>query len=53
MEYFGGQGLYWILFNLGKDNQWFQYNSLKVFLGFFIMWVIILLFFLICYLNSL
>nr|AQP27264.1 NADH dehydrogenase subunit 5 [Astalotermes sp. BDIT120] len=47
MEYFGGQGMYLILFNLGKINQWFQYNSLKVFLGFFVMWVIILLFILI------
>nr|WHM51609.1 NADH dehydrogenase subunit 5 [Termitinae sp.] len=44
MEYFGGQGLYWVLFNLGKVNQWFQYNSLKMFLGFFVMWVVILLF---------
>nr|WMY24086.1 NADH dehydrogenase subunit 5 [Malagasitermes milloti] len=44
MEFFGGQGLYWVLFNLGKVNQWFQYNNLKVFLGFFVMWVIILLF---------
>nr|YP_009351684.1 NADH dehydrogenase subunit 5 [Ruptitermes arboreus]AQP30386.1 NADH dehydrogenase subunit 5 [Ruptitermes arboreus] len=47
MEYFGGQGMYWFLFNLGSVNQWFQYNSLKVFLGFFVMWVIILLFILI------
>nr|QXT44356.1 NADH dehydrogenase subunit 5 [Aderitotermes cavator] len=47
MEYFGGQGMYWVLFNLGKVNQWFQYNSLKVFLGFFVMWVVILLFILI------
>nr|YP_009351489.1 NADH dehydrogenase subunit 5 [Orthotermes depressifrons]AQP29726.1 NADH dehydrogenase subunit 5 [Orthotermes depressifrons] len=47
MEYFGGQGLYWVLFNLGSVNQWFQYNSLKVFLGFFVMWVVILLFILI------
>jgi hypothetical protein len=31
MEYFGGQGLYWVLFSLGKINQWFQYNSLRVF----------------------
>nr|AQP28638.1 NADH dehydrogenase subunit 5 [Cubitermes sp. A TB-2017] len=46
MEYFGGQGLYWIFFNLSKVNQWFQYNSLKVFLGFFVMWIVILLFFL-------
>nr|QXT44265.1 NADH dehydrogenase subunit 5 [Apicotermes occultus] len=44
MEYFGGQGMYWVLFNLGSVNQWFQYNSLSVFLGFFVMWVIILLF---------
>nr|WMY24307.1 NADH dehydrogenase subunit 5 [Nasutitermitinae sp.] len=43
MEYFGGQGMYWILFNLGKVNQWFQYNNLSVFLGFFVMWIIILL----------
>nr|QXT43992.1 NADH dehydrogenase subunit 5 [aff. Alyscotermes/Astratotermes sp. BDIT11-5-1c] len=47
MEYFGGQGMYWVLFNLGSVNQWFQYNSLKVFLGFFVMWVVILLFILI------
>nr|AIY61848.1 NADH dehydrogenase subunit 5 [Cephalotermes rectangularis] len=47
MEYFGGQGLYWVLFNLGSVNQWFQYNNLKVFLGFFVMWVVILLFVLI------
>nr|QXT44174.1 NADH dehydrogenase subunit 5 [Adaiphrotermes sp. B JRA-2021a] len=47
MEYFGGQGMYLVLFNLGSVNQWFQYNSLKVFLGFFVMWVVILLFILI------
>nr|AQP27123.1 NADH dehydrogenase subunit 5 [Bulbitermes sarawakensis] len=47
MEFFGGQGLYWVLFNLGSVNQWFQYNNLKVFLGFFVMWVVILLFVLI------
>jgi hypothetical protein len=50
MEYFG---IYWDLFYLGRVNQWFQYNSLKVFLGFCVMWVIILLFILIYYLNSL
>nr|AQP27739.1 NADH dehydrogenase subunit 5 [Bulbitermes sp. B TB-2017] len=44
MEFFGGQGLYWILFSLGSVNQWFQYNNLKVFLGFFVMWIVILLF---------
>jgi hypothetical protein len=45
MEYFGGRGLYWVLFNLGKGNQWSQYNNLNVFLGFFfVMWIVILLF---------
>nr|AQP30264.1 NADH dehydrogenase subunit 5 [Tumulitermes sp. AUS49] len=44
MEFFGGQGLYYVLFSLGSVNQWFQYNNLKVFLGFFVMWVVILLF---------
>nr|URH16730.1 NADH dehydrogenase subunit 5 [Dentispicotermes sp. n. 2 SH-2021a] len=47
MEYFGGQGMYWVLFNFGSVNQWFQYNNLKVFLGFFVMWVVILMFILI------
>nr|AMX22558.1 NADH dehydrogenase subunit 5 [Coptotermes acinaciformis raffrayi] len=44
MEYFGGQGLYWVLFSLGSVNQWAQYSSLSVFLVFFVMWVVILLF---------
>nr|WNL54024.1 NADH dehydrogenase subunit 5 [Microcerotermes aff. pauliani] len=47
MEYFGGQGMYWVLFNAGSVNQWFQYNNLSVFLGFFVMWIVILLFVLI------
>nr|AQP27251.1 NADH dehydrogenase subunit 5 [Microcerotermes crassus] len=47
MEYFGGQGMYWVLFNAGSVNQWFQYNNLKMFLGFFVMWIVILLFILI------
>jgi hypothetical protein len=53
IEYFGGQVLYWVLFNLGKVNEWSQYNNLNVFLGFFVMWIVILLFILIYYLNSL
>nr|YP_009351515.1 NADH dehydrogenase subunit 5 [Macrotermes muelleri]AQP29802.1 NADH dehydrogenase subunit 5 [Macrotermes muelleri] len=44
MEYFGGQGVYWFFFNFSSVNQWFQYNGLSVFLGFFVMWVFILLF---------
>jgi hypothetical protein len=31
VEYFGGQGLYWVLFNVGRITQWYQYNELKVF----------------------
>ena len=53
MEYFSGQGMYWVLFNAGRVNQWFQYNNLRVFLEFFVMWIVILLFILIYYLNSL
>ena len=34
IEYFGGQGIYWVLFKLGRANQWFQYNNLQVFLDF-------------------
>jgi NADH-ubiquinone oxidoreductase chain 5 len=30
IEYFGGQGIYCVLFNLGRVIQWFQYNNLKV-----------------------
>nr|YP_006503994.1 NADH dehydrogenase subunit 5 [Macrotermes subhyalinus]AFM92494.1 NADH dehydrogenase subunit 5 [Macrotermes subhyalinus] len=48
MEYFGGQGVYWIFFNFSSVNQWFQYNGLSVFLGFFVMWVFILLFIFVC-----
>nr|URH16451.1 NADH dehydrogenase subunit 5 [Kalotermitidae sp. A SH-2022a] len=43
-ERLGGQGVYWSLIYLGKVNQWWQYNSLKVFLMFFVMWVVILMF---------
>lgn len=53
MEYFGGQGVYWFFFNFSRVNQWFQYNGLRVFLGFFVMWVFILLFIFVYYLNSL
>jgi hypothetical protein len=37
---------------LGKVNQWWQYNNLKLFLMFFVMWVIILMF-IVIYLNIL
>ena len=38
IEYFGGQGVYWF-FNFSRVNQCFQYNGLRVFWGFFVMWV--------------
>ncbi|RWS06001.1 NADH dehydrogenase subunit 5 (mitochondrion)-like protein [Dinothrombium tinctorium] len=47
------EGIYWASFNLSKVNQWVQYNGLRFFLGFFVMWVIILLFVLVYYLDSL
>nr|YP_006503942.1 NADH dehydrogenase subunit 5 [Neotermes insularis]AFM92442.1 NADH dehydrogenase subunit 5 [Neotermes insularis] len=43
-EYVGGQGLYWLLIHLSSVNQWWQYNSLSVFLMFFVMWVVVLMF---------
>nr|UGN61713.1 NADH dehydrogenase subunit 5 [Cryptocercus shangmengensis] len=46
-EYFGGQNLNFLFMNLSGFNYWFQYNNLKLFLLFFIMWMIILIFFLI------
>nr|URX52722.1 NADH dehydrogenase subunit 5 [Incisitermes nr. barretti] len=42
-ERLGGQGSYWLLIHLSKINQWWQYNSLKLFLMFFVMWIVILM----------
>jgi hypothetical protein len=36
IEYFGGQGLYRVLFNLSTVHQWFQYNTLRVDLECFV-----------------
>nr|QAX91110.1 NADH dehydrogenase subunit 5 [Parrhinotermes sp. C MW-2019] len=44
LEAFGGQGFYWFLMKLGGCNQWFQYNSLSIFLSFFMMWFMIMVF---------
>nr|UXD79084.1 NADH dehydrogenase subunit 5 [Stolotermes victoriensis] len=43
-ELFGGQGSFWFFIQLGSVNQWWQYNSLSMFLLFFAMWLIILMF---------
>nr|URX52696.1 NADH dehydrogenase subunit 5 [Glyptotermes sp. 1 AB-2022a] len=43
-ERLGGQGIFWFLMYMSKVNQWWQYNSLKVFFMFFVMWFIILTF---------
>nr|AVN68200.1 NADH dehydrogenase subunit 5 [Melanozosteria sp. Cairns, Australia] len=43
-EYFGGQGMYYSFMYMGKINQWWQYNNLKFFLMFFVMWIIIIMF---------
>nr|AVN67705.1 NADH dehydrogenase subunit 5 [Deropeltis paulinoi] len=42
-EYFGGQGMFMFFMYMGKVNQWIQYNNLKFFLMFFIMWTIIMM----------
>nr|URX54364.1 NADH dehydrogenase subunit 5 [Calcaritermes nigriceps] len=46
-EYLGGQGFYWILMYSGGVNQWWQHNNLKMFLMFFVLWVIVLMFILV------
>nr|URX53779.1 NADH dehydrogenase subunit 5 [Cryptotermes havilandi] len=43
-ERLGGQGVYWFMMYLGSVNQWWQYNNLKLFLVFFVMWIIVLMF---------
>nr|AVN68060.1 NADH dehydrogenase subunit 5 [Polyzosteria viridissima] len=43
-EYFGGQGMYFSFMYMSKINQWWQYNNLKFFLMFFVMWIIIVMF---------
>nr|URX53584.1 NADH dehydrogenase subunit 5 [Neotermes cf. meruensis] len=43
-EQLGGQGIYWLLINVSKVNQWWQYNNLSVFLMFFVMWAVVLMF---------
>nr|URH16989.1 NADH dehydrogenase subunit 5 [Calcaritermes emarginicollis]URH17002.1 NADH dehydrogenase subunit 5 [Calcaritermes brevicollis]URX54377.1 NADH dehydrogenase subunit 5 [Calcaritermes brevicollis] len=42
-ERLGGQGFYRALMYLGSVNQWWQYNNLKMFLMFFVLWIIILM----------
>nr|AVN67576.1 NADH dehydrogenase subunit 5 [Schultesia lampyridiformis] len=42
-EYLGGQGLYYFLMNMSKINQWLQFNNLKMFLMFFVMWIIMIM----------
>nr|AVN67241.1 NADH dehydrogenase subunit 5 [Methana sp. AUS1] len=43
-EYFGGQGIYMLFMYFSKVNQWWQYNNLKFFLMFFVMWMIVIMF---------
>nr|YP_009544245.1 NADH dehydrogenase subunit 5 [Roisinitermes ebogoensis]AYO45653.1 NADH dehydrogenase subunit 5 [Roisinitermes ebogoensis]URX52858.1 NADH dehydrogenase subunit 5 [Roisinitermes ebogoensis] len=42
-ERLGGHGVYWLLMYLSSVNQWWQYNNLKMFLMFFVMWVVVLM----------
>nr|YP_003002158.1 NADH dehydrogenase subunit 5 [Blattella germanica]ACF19662.1 NADH dehydrogenase subunit 5 [Blattella germanica] len=43
-EYFGGQGLFYMLMKLSGINQWWQYNNLKMFMLFFVMWIVVIMF---------
>nr|AVN67661.1 NADH dehydrogenase subunit 5 [Parcoblatta pensylvanica] len=43
-EFFGGQGMYYLFMKLGSINQWWQYNNMKMFMLFFVMWILIIMF---------
>nr|YP_010946551.1 NADH dehydrogenase subunit 5 [Episymploce wulingensis]WGO57269.1 NADH dehydrogenase subunit 5 [Episymploce wulingensis] len=43
-EFFGGQGLYYMFMKLSGINQWWQYNNLKMFMLFFVMWIVVIMF---------
>nr|YP_010946564.1 NADH dehydrogenase subunit 5 [Jacobsonina aliena]WGO57282.1 NADH dehydrogenase subunit 5 [Jacobsonina aliena] len=43
-EYFGGQGLYYTFMKISGINQWWQYNNLKMFMLFFVMWIVVIMF---------
>nr|URX52949.1 NADH dehydrogenase subunit 5 [Glyptotermes sp. 6 AB-2022a]URX52975.1 NADH dehydrogenase subunit 5 [Glyptotermes sp. 6 AB-2022a]URX54520.1 NADH dehydrogenase subunit 5 [Glyptotermes sp. 6 AB-2022a] len=43
-ERLGGQGVFWFLMYMSSVNQWWQYNSLSMFLMFFVMWFVVLMF---------
>nr|WGO58127.1 NADH dehydrogenase subunit 5 [Centrocolumna evidens] len=43
-EYFGGQGLYFMLIKVSSINQYCQYNNLKLFMLFFVMWITVIMF---------
>nr|YP_010946395.1 NADH dehydrogenase subunit 5 [Balta valida]WGO57113.1 NADH dehydrogenase subunit 5 [Balta valida] len=40
-EYFGGQGLFYILMFMSKLNQLWQYNNLSMFMMLFVVWFIL------------
>jgi NADH-ubiquinone oxidoreductase chain 5 len=42
-ERLGGHGVYWLLIYLSRVNQWWHYNNLKMFLMFFVIWVVVLI----------
>jgi len=52
-EYFGSQQLYLNLKKYSKLNQLIQNNNLKIYLIFYIIWILILIFLFLLYLNSL
>nr|YP_010022596.1 NADH dehydrogenase subunit 5 [Sarcophaga josephi]QOP39444.1 NADH dehydrogenase subunit 5 [Sarcophaga josephi] len=48
-EYFGGQYLYYNLVNNSQLNQMLQNNNLKVYLLSFILWIVIMYLYMICF----
>nr|AVN67943.1 NADH dehydrogenase subunit 5 [Parcoblatta uhleriana] len=43
-EFFGGQGMYYLFMKLSGVNQWWQYNNMKMFMLFFVMWIVFIMF---------
>nr|YP_010947032.1 NADH dehydrogenase subunit 5 [Eupolyphaga hanae]WGO57828.1 NADH dehydrogenase subunit 5 [Eupolyphaga hanae] len=42
-EYIGGQGMYMLFMYLSKINQWWQYNNLKIFFSYFLLWIVFII----------
>nr|YP_010265232.1 NADH dehydrogenase subunit 5 [Allodia protenta]UIP57103.1 NADH dehydrogenase subunit 5 [Allodia protenta] len=52
-EYLGGQNIYYFFLNLSQNYQLYQNNNLKIYLLSFLFWFLLVMIFIIIYLNSL